>query len=225
MISNLPVTTLVDDCWNRIGVSGDRTCPELETHVHCRNCPVFARAARSFFDRKAPAGYLAEWSELLGQPAGHGATDDSALLIFRLGIEWLAMALSVVSEVTALRPVHRVPHRTNRVFSGLVSLRGQLQLCVSLHGLLEVDPPDPDVDASGHPRLIVIRKDTEVWAFPADEVMGVHRVARNSLQKVPSTLANPTGSFSRAVFAWDEGQSVDVLDEPRVFQALRRMGG
>jgi chemotaxis-related protein WspD len=222
---SIPVTTLVDDCWNRIGVNGDRTCPELVPHVHCRNCPVFARAARSFFDRKAPEGYLAEWSELLGKPIGMASADESALLVFRLGSEWLALALSVVSEVTATRPVHQIPHRTNRVFSGMVSLRGQLQLCVSLHGLLEVDPPDPDSGPSSSPRLIVIRKDSETWAFPADEVVGVHRVARDRLQKVPSTLANPTGSFSRAVFAWDEGRSVDVLDETRVFATLRRMGG
>ncbi len=224
MSLSFPVTTLVDDCWNRIGVNGDRTCPELEKHVHCRNCPVFARAARAFFDRRAPEGYLAEWSELLGRPAGAGSVEDSALLVFRLGGEWLAMALSVVSEVTALRPVHRVPHRTNRVFSGLVSLRGQLQLCVSLHGLLDVDPPDPAVEPSASPRLVVIRQGTETWAFPAEEVVGVHRVARDALQKVPSALSNPAGSFSRAVFAWGEGRSVDVLDEPRVFASLRRMG-
>ena len=30
-----------DDCWNRIGISGDRSCPELVQHVLCRNCPVF----------------------------------------------------------------------------------------------------------------------------------------------------------------------------------------
>jgi chemotaxis-related protein WspD len=221
---SLPVTTLVDDCWNRIGVNGDRTCPELEKHVHCRNCPTFADAARAFFDRKAPDGYLAEWAELLGQPVEGGAVGESALLVFRLGGEWLAMALAVISEVTALRPVHRVPHRTNRVFSGMVSLRGQLQLCVSLHGLLGVDPPDPLVDPPSNPRLVVIRKDSETWAFPAEEVAGVHRVAGDRLQKVPSTLANPLGSYGRAVFAWGEGRSVDVLDEPRVFAALRGMG-
>jgi chemotaxis-related protein WspD len=224
MSVSLAVTTLVDDCWNRIGVNGDRTCPELEQHVHCRNCPVFARAARAFFDRKAPEGYLAEWSELLGRPAEGGSINDLALLVFRLGSEWLALALSVVSEVTMLRPVHRVPHRTNRVFSGLVSLRGQLQLCVSLHGLLDVNPPDASLDPSLNPRLVVIRKDSETWAFAVDEVAGVHRVARDRLQKSPSTLASLTGSYSRAVFAWGEDRSVDVLDEPRVFAALRRMG-
>jgi chemotaxis-related protein WspD len=224
MSAVLPVAAGVDDCWDRIGVNGDRSCPELEEHVHCRNCPVFARAARAFFDRRAPEGYLAEWAELLGRPAEAGSGEDSALLVFRLGVEWLAMALSTVSEVTAPRPVHRVPHRTNRVFSGLVSLRGQLRLCVSLHGLLDVDAPDPASEHSANPRLVVIREDSETWAFPAEEVVGVHRVARDRLQKVPSTLAHPTGSFSRAVFARGEGRSVNVLDEPRVFASLRRMG-
>ena len=224
MSISLPLATVADDCWNRIGVNGDRTCPELEEHVHCRNCPTFARAARGFFDRRAPEGYLAEWSDLLGRPADEASSDDAALLVFRLGGEWLALALSVVAEVTALRPVHRVPHRTNRVLSGLVSLRGQLQLCVSLHGLLDVASPDPGDDPSANPRLVVVRKDSETWAFPAEEVSGVHRVPLDRLQKVPSTLANPLGSFSRAVFARGDGRSVDVLDEPRLFAAFRRMG-
>ena len=224
MSVSLPLMTPVGDCWNRIGVGGDRTCPALEEHVHCRNCPVFARAARGFFQRRAPEGYLAEWSELLGRPADKESVDDAALLVFRLGEEWLALSLSVVAEVTALRPVHRVPYRTNRVFSGLVSLRGQLQLCVSLHGLLDVASTDPVDDPSANPRLVVIRQASEVWAFPADEVVGVHRVARDRLQKTPSTLSNLTGSYSRAVFAWGEERSIDVLDEPRVFAALRRMG-
>jgi chemotaxis-related protein WspD len=221
MSITLAVTTLVDDCWNRIGVNGDRTCPELEQHVHCRNCPIFARAARAFFDRGAPDGYLAEWADLLGRTSEIGTLEDVVVLIFRLGSEWLALALDIVSEVTMLRPVHRVPHRTNRVFSGLVSLRGQLQLCVSLHGLLDVAPSDPNLDTSASPRLVVIRKDSETWAFPADEVIGVHRITPDRLQQSPSTLAKTAGSYSRAVFALDEGRSVNVLDEPRVFAALR----
>ena len=220
----LEPTSAVDDCWNRIGVNGDRSCVELDEHVHCRNCPVFTAAARSFFDRSAPDGYLHEWSELLSRPVAPGSVYDARLLVFRLGAEWMAMSLSVVAEVTNPRPVHRVPHRSNRVFSGLVSLRGQLQLCVSLHGLLEVLPLDPSDEPSGYPRLVVIRDRDGAWAFPAEEVAGVRNVPLSGLQKVPSTLANPAGSFARAVFAWDGQRSVDVLDEPRLFATLRRMG-
>ncbi len=219
-----PSLATIDDCWNRIGVGGDRSCPLLDEHIHCKNCPTFARAARSFFDRVAPEGYLAEWAGLVAEPVATATVDDLGLLVFRLGLEWLAMGLGFVAEVTTLRPVHRVPHRTNRVFSGLVALRGQLQLCVSLHGLLNVDPLDPSEGEAPNPRLVVIRKDADIWAFPVEEVAGVQRVARDRLRKVPSTIANPAGSFGRAVFAWGEGRTVDLLDEPRVFAALRRMG-
>ena len=223
MITDLGLAP-ADDCWNRIGVNGDGSCPELLEHVHCRNCPTFASAARGFFARRAPEGYLSEWADLLSRPIEATSADDSTFLVFRLGGEWMALALSVVAEVTEPRPVHKVPHRSNRVFTGIVSLRGQLQLCVSLHGLLEVATADPAVQASATPRLVVIRKAGETWAFPAEEVSGVHRVASDRLQKVPSTLANPSGSYCRAVFAWGEERSVDVLDEPRVFESLRSMG-
>src|SRR5262249_23184497 len=129
----------LDDCWNRIGVAGDRSCPELNTHIHCRNCPVFSRAARSFFDRPAPSGYLADWTRLLAEPEAATDGDEVSLLIFRLQGEWLALGTRVAAEVTATRPIHRIPHRSGQVLAGLVNLRGQLQLCVLLHGLLGVD--------------------------------------------------------------------------------------
>src|SRR5690242_21691451 len=109
------------DCWNRIGVAGDRSCPELTAFIHCRNCPAFAAAARSFFDRPAPEGYLAEWSSWLtetdGQGSCEGGADDDeddviaqregvSLLIFRLGDESLAFRTRAVAEVTTPRPVH-----------------------------------------------------------------------------------------------------------------------
>ena len=65
------------DCWHRIGVSGDRSCPELNAFIHCRNCPVFAAAARTFFDRPAPEGYLADWSRWLAESDGLGPRGES----------------------------------------------------------------------------------------------------------------------------------------------------
>ena len=211
------------DCWNRIGVGGDRSCPELLKFVHCRNCPVFGSAARFFFHRAAPEGYLQEWAGLLAHPVSTGSVDQAAMLVFRLGVEWLALSLAVAVEVTSIRPVHRVPHRTNAVFAGLVNLRGQLYPCVSLHGLLQVDASDPTTNPLIAPRLVLVRQKGETWAFPADEVAGVQQVAHPNLLNVPSTLANPAGSYSRAVFAWDD-RSVNLLDEPRLFLAMRRMG-
>ncbi len=217
------------DCWNRVGIRGDRSCPELAVHAHCHDCPVFATAARSFFDRPAPAGYLADWSRWLAAPDELTACHDDdlvpgehvvtgrgvALLIFRLGNEWLAFDAQTIAEVAALRPIHKVPHRTNAIFRGIVNLRGQILLCVSLHGLLGVDP------AQSSARLVVLRdrERSETWAFAADEVVGVERVASGTLGGLPATLANPAVGLGKAVVSW-RGRSVDLLDEQRVFTAL-----
>jgi chemotaxis-related protein WspD len=247
------------DCWNRIGTSGDRSCPELNTHIHCRNCPVFASAARAFFDRPAPEGYLAEWTQWLasseelarheaGETLAESDRDRVGVLIFRLGREWLAFRTQTVAEVTVPRPVHRIPHRSNATLIGLVNLRGQLQLCVSLHGLLGVEatpgPPPPSqmhLQSHGHDslaesekgtgtgfvstpgsRLVVLRdrERSESWVFAAEEVLGVHRLPRSLMRSVSSTLANPEVSFSQAILSW-EGRSISFLDEQRVFAALR----
>ena len=48
----------LNDCWNKIGVRGDGSCPELERHAHCRNCPVYSAAAAQLLDAELPAGHL-----------------------------------------------------------------------------------------------------------------------------------------------------------------------
>ena len=252
------------DCWNRIGTSGDRSCPELQTHIHCRNCPVFASAARTFFDRPAPDGYLAEWTQWLAgsTAAGDGEAGESAVpgdqdrdresisvLIFRLGQEWLAFRTQTVAEVTLPRPVHRIPHRSNEILIGLVNLRGQLQLCVSLHGLLGVDvapravasarpgPPAPAAGGRGQGRRggrIERPPGLATGRPPRSRAIGDLDLRRRgsagrppagpgTVRSVSSSLANPEVSFSQAILSW-EGRSVGFLDEQRVFAALRSIG-
>jgi hypothetical protein len=35
----------LNDCWNKIGVWGNRECGELKHAIHCRNCIVYSSAA------------------------------------------------------------------------------------------------------------------------------------------------------------------------------------
>jgi chemotaxis-related protein WspD len=251
----------VADCWNRIGVAGDRSCPELSAQVHCRNCPVFAAAARTFFDRPPPEGYLDEWTRRIGVSGDHfgaqledrgagGGQSTISVLIFRLGCERLAFLTRVISEVTLPRTVHRIPHRSNAILIGLVNLRGELQLCVSLHGLIGVEaaPSEPpsalqlrtgsspelsmdrsaetfaDPSTRATERLIVVRdrRRSESWIFAADEVLGVHRIPAEQVRTVSSSLANPEVSFSQAILSWS-GLKVALLDEERIFAALQRI--
>jgi chemotaxis-related protein WspD len=214
----MTTTTSGLDCWNRIGISGDQSCPELETHIHCRNCPVFESGARDFFQRAAPEGYLAEWLTLLAAPVTTATSQDLGVLIFRLRDEWFALRVQAVVEVTTLRPIHRIPHRSNETLVGMINLRGRLRLQVSMHGLLGVGPGN----AEGTRRLIVISRHGQTWVFEAEEVLGVHRLARERLGNLPSTLSDPETSFSQAVIDW-KGRSVGLLDEDRLFESLKGM--
>jgi chemotaxis-related protein WspD len=196
---------------------------------------------------------LTEWTQWLagspetvgmeaGASLGVGGRGLVSVLIFRLGREWMAFATQAIAEVTVPRPIHRIPHRSSPILMGLVNLRGQLQLCISLYGLLGLEAPqflpspfqsqessteiDKTVAAGSNPtagaRLIVLynRVRSESWIFAAEEVLGVHRLPRSQMRGVSSTLANSEVNFSQAVLSWED-RSVSLLDEQRVFAALR----
>ncbi|AMV27879.1 CheW-like domain protein [Gemmata sp. SH-PL17] len=213
-----PLTVVpLDQCWNRIGVRGDRSCPELEKVTHCNNCPVFAAAGRRFLDAPSPPGYLDEWTQRLAVREEVREGDESSVLVFRLGDEWLALPVAVLVEVTRPRPLHRIPHRGG-LLAGLVNIRGELHLCVRLDLILGVTvPSDSDPDLR---RLVVIRRETEGWVFAADEVDQVHRVLLPDLASAAPTLARSHGKLTRGVFP-HANRSIGLLDDGRLFQTLR----
>lgn len=224
------VTAPMEECWRRIGVAGDRSCPELQTVIHCRNCPVLAEAARTFFDREAPAGYLEAWSRILEEPDVAVATDATSVLVFRVGREWLALPTASLVEITPLRPLHRVPHRTAGVLSGLVNIRGQLQLCVSLHGLIGLEDTPPAFRTTDETptaaRLLVVEEAADAggsrWVFAADEVAGVQRIERSALRAVPATVSQSATHLCQALFDWQD-RTVGLLDETRLFDGLHEL--
>jgi len=222
-----PVVAPMEDCWRIVGVSGDRSCPELSAFIHCRNCPVLAAAAHRFFNRPAPEGYLASWQEILEQPVTPFAADAKSVLIFRLGEEWLALPTPVLVEVTPLRQVHRLPHRSNTVLAGITNIRGQLQLCVRLGGLLGLAAEATETPESAPTaRLIVVERTTASgqvrWAFGVDEVAGIHLIPGASLRSAPATVRGTVMRATVALFAWQD-RTVGLLDEARLLDGLSDM--
>lgn len=221
------------ECWRLIGVSGDRSCPELERFIHCRNCPVLAEAARGFFDRPHPPGYLDAWRAVLEEPEAPLVADSRSLLVFRLATEWLALPAASLVEVTPVRRIHTVPHRAGSPLAGLVNIRGELQLCLSLHALLGLPggprPPAPagvaESEADAVPRLLVLERSAgravERWVIGVDEVAGVQRVPTAALRPVPATVGQAASRCSAALFAWRD-HDVAVLDEERLFAAFHQ---
>jgi chemotaxis-related protein WspD len=215
--SPLPLAAVQESCWHRIGVWGDRTCPELRTVTHCQNCPVFAKAGRQFLDSPPPGDYASEWADRLAEPEIEEATGLIGVLVFRLGDEWFALPVNVLAEVTHPRTPHRIPHRGG-LLAGLVNIRGELHLCVRLDLLLGIDPPaDPD---RNRPRLISIRRETDGWVFPADEVDQVRRIPAAELVSSPPTLARSSSRITRGVFN-QSGRAIGLLDDERLFTMLR----
>lgn len=212
----------LDHCWQIIGVSGDRSCSQLVDLVHCRNCLVYANAGRSLLEREVPAGYLTEWSNSLATTT-HQVSGNLAVMIFRIGREWLALAASLLKEVTPLAPIHTLPHRSNHILKGLVNIRGELQLCVSLGNLLGLEPnlSDPERNYTIYQRMIVVEKEGNRWVFAVDEIEGIHRIDRADLKNLPATLSHAKETYTQGILHWQQ-RYVGYLDDELLFYTLNR---
>ncbi|MDX2166673.1 MAG: chemotaxis protein CheW [Deltaproteobacteria bacterium] len=202
-----------DHCWSTIGIEGDHSCPELAAVIHCRNCPVFARAARQVLERPAPDDYLAQWAARLALPEDEEQGETRSLVVFVLAGRHFALPTATFVEAVEVRPVHVIPHRRG-VLTGLANIRGELQLCVSLPALLALPAAD---SAPARPRLAVIEHDEARWAFAVDDLLGVQRVEVDDLTAPPAD-AHPLVAQHfplRAV-------TVALLDESRLGAALRQ---
>lgn len=206
------------DCWNQIGVEGDRSCPELKTYIHCRNCPVYSAAGRELLDREAPPGYLNEWTHLLTQEKEEQAVGTISVGIFRLGEEWLALPAQLFKEVTEPSLIHSLPHRSNHILLGITSIRGEIQICISLSEFLGLEPAAPSHNMSPivYKRMVVVEKEGDRWVFPVDEIYGVHRIHPMDLRNVPATVSKASVTYTKSIFIWQD-KSVSYLDEELLF--------
>ncbi|MCC5669299.1 chemotaxis protein CheW [Nostoc sp. CHAB 5784] len=221
------------NCWNQIGITGDRSCPELKTHIHCQNCPVYSWAGRSLLEREAPQEYIDEWTNLLSKEkseksleVGHQIVSIKTITvgIFRLQQEWLALSAQLIKEVMPISTIHTLPHRSNNIFLGLVSLRGEVQICISLKEFLGIETADGDrqkISPVIYERMVVVEKFGNPWVFPVDEICGMHRIHPMELTNVPATLSKMPENYTQGLFNW-KNQKVGYLDDELLFYALSK---
>jgi chemotaxis-related protein WspD len=219
----------IDDCWNRIGVWGRERprCPQLDSVIHCMNCRIYSAAARQLLDRIPDEDYLADWTEQLKQAKGREYGNTVSAVVFRIAGEWLALPARLFQEVVEMRAVHRVPHSKSGVLRGLVNIRGELQLCVSLGQLLGLDRgPHPGTASQLHmrERMAVIADHADRYVFPVTEVQGICRYAAGELQTLPTTAGQATGNYFKGILRLDD-RHVGCLDEELIFASLKRLLG
>jgi len=224
---------VIDDCWNRIGIRGDGSCPRLIDYVHCCNCPVHEDAAATLLDRTLNDTDLetghengADWpweQAITAAPATGTTADVESLLVFRIGDECLALPTLVFDQVTEMRRIHSLPHRRNPAMLGVVNIRGALVICASLVALLrlEAGASPGHTGRAEYRRLLVVRAREQLAAFPVDAVDGVWRFARATYESVPTTVACAAQPHTRAVVRW-RGRTIGLLDSGLLFETLDR---
>ncbi|UVL85069.1 chemotaxis protein CheW [Pseudomonas sp. B21-028] len=207
-------TQAIDDCWNRIGVQGDKSCPLLAEHIHCRNCSVYSAAATRLLDRYA---LQQDDRELAYAPMDMDVATRS-LLMFRLGEEWLALTTRSLVEVAPLQPIHSLPHQRSRALLGVVNVRGALVACLSLVELLGLEPGSTTA-AGGRvmPRMLIVAAQGGPVVVPVDEVDGIHAIDERILE----TASQSGGKYTHGVLHY-KGRSLRWLDEEQLLSAVTR---
>jgi chemotaxis-related protein WspD len=210
-------------CWNQIGVFGDFTCPKLADIVHCRNCTEYNKAGRTLFDREVSDEFLEEWTRNLTGIKETEALNTISVIVMRIKTEWLALKTIYLQETTNVRPVHRVPFRTNNVFRGIVNINGELLLCVSVADLLEYahEEETGKDDTMIYKRMVVVDKDGLRYVFPVDEILGIYRIPSSDLKEPPVTLSKSPMTLVEGIFNLNE-KKVGLLGEDRFIHALKR---
>lgn len=209
----------VDDCWNRIGIYGDRSCERLSEHVHCHNCERYSAAAIQLLDRYS----LAREQQSQQEQAQLEQTQQGiSVLVFRLGDEWLALPSKQLVEVGPLRAIHSLPHQRSPALLGVSNVRGTLVACLSLAALLGLDPGSSVIEGRRIvPRMLVLAAEGGPLVVPVDEVAGIERVLESQIRPANSLAQQAASQFAQGVLQWRE-QSLTLLDEERLTVAMAR---
>jgi len=209
-------------CWNQIGVQGNQTCRELTRYFHCHNCPVYSAAAAQFLDRPVIPEYRREWTEHFAREKRIAAPAKISAVIFRLSTEWLAMPTQAFQEIAERRALHSLPHRRSGVVIGIVNVRGELLICAALDRLLGLESGTrPKRLRAVFDRLLVADWEGQRFAFPVDEVHGVHRFHQQDLHDPPATVARSGLNCAIGVFPW-RTFTVGYLDPDTLFASLNQ---
>jgi chemotaxis-related protein WspD len=212
----------LNDCWNKIGVWGDRECGELKKVTHCRNCIVYSSAAAQLLGAELSPDYLERWTTHFATEQKVESRRMQAAMIFRIGAEWLALSPTNLQEIAEVRPIHSVPRGRSDTFLGLANIRGELLVCVALDRVLALEKVGSEKSTSKralYRRMVVASREGSRFVFPVEEVQGVHWFHTSELKEVPSTVGKAQATYIKGILLW-QNKSVACLDDQLLFDML-----
>ncbi len=223
----LPNEIKVDDCWNTIGVwsNANPRCEKLEKVIHCRNCEVYSAAGRRMLERPLPDGYENEWATIFSIEKKQQSVGTKSVTIFRLGKEWMALPTTSIQEITDVCSVHSIPHHSTAVLRGLVNLRGQLKICISLGQLMEIEKAErytgKETKERIYERMIAVKHNDSQYVFLVSEVSGTFLYNEYDLKPAPATLSQAAGTYTQGILAWKD-KAVACLDAELLFYSMEK---
>jgi len=216
-----------NNCWKQEGIWGNGSCAKLKQVINCRNCKIYSTAGQNLLEGKPPAGYVEEWTKILADEKiiKNQKIKNISVVIFRCGTECLALSTKVFKEITQMSIIHSLPHKSNTALLGLVNIRGEIQLCVSFHGLLDLNKDNAilkNKNLNTFKRMIVIEKKGEKWVFPVDEIYGIYHFNQEAIGNVPVTVSKTAANFTKGLVIWQK-ERVGFLDEELLFATLKKI--
>jgi chemotaxis-related protein WspD len=183
------------------------------------------RTVVQLLDREVPEDYLREWTAHVAAKKDTSEQGTKSVVVFRIGVEWLALPTEVFHEIAESCKVHKLPRGRGGILGGLVNVRGELLVCVDLEALLGLDNATGAgaIQRGACSRLLVCNCKGGRLTFPVNEVYGVHRYHPRDLRSVPVTLAKTTrGSYAAGILPW-KNRTIGCLDHEVLFDALNKV--
>ena len=176
-------------------------------------------------DREVTEEFLRESTAFVAAKKDVTERGTKSVVVFRIGAEWLALPTEAVQEVSGRCTVRTMPDHRGGILRGLINVRGELLLCVSLSVLLGLD----QVAGTGDPakttrseRLLICKHGEDRLGFQVSEVHGLHRYRDGDLRAAPATLTRASrGAYTLGMMTWGE-RIVGCLDDDLMFYALNK---
>ena len=199
----------INDCWNHIGVWGRASprCEKLTDVMHCRNCEVFSSSGQKILEQPLSEDYLKDWAKTYSREKEKHLAGTKSSLVFRLGDEWYSIPNDAVIEVTEMRSIHSIPHVKSKALRGVVNIRGELKICVSIGYMLGISKgkkQKAQTKYTSYERMIVMTYEEQQFVFPVSEVLGSFRYKDDDVTGPPATVSNAKATFTTGMLNIDK---------------------
>ncbi|MDH5257722.1 MAG: chemotaxis protein CheW, partial [Gammaproteobacteria bacterium] len=196
-------------------------CEKLKLVEHCRNCDVFAEAARAEIVKDSVDFYsdgdalsiddLVQKQRLAG---------DKSILPFRLEKYCFAIPSKKIITIHDQIPIHSIPFNRNPVIKGVVAINHEIYTFVNIVDLLSLPPSEKseihEKTRGFYKRVLVVDFDSRILAFYVDEVYQIFRYYHQAVnEEMPGSFLNSV-SKGRLLEEKDWCDDCHILDLKKI---------